>query len=222
VSVRRSLEAARAFYSRFCDEAHVLSLDPLVVRLDGFAAERDRAELLRRADAVDWSRSAVARDDDDQRCVSPTRTSSTAWLPADAGADLALRAAAVAELPEINAESWQLVWYRAGEEFKLHTDTQDAFNHLAPGGRLATLFVYLNDVPAGGRTLFPELGLAVAPAAGTALFFHNAKLPVLDRYNMTTDPRVAHSAEPCGDAADKFIATKWFHPWPYPDGPTSS
>lgn len=33
--------------------------------------------------------------------------------------------------------------------------------------------VYLSDVEAGGRTVFPTIGLSVEPSAGSALFWFN-------------------------------------------------
>ncbi len=31
----------------------------------------------------------------------------------------------------------------------------------------------MSDVPAGGRTAFPRIGVSVAPVAGTAVFWYN-------------------------------------------------
>jgi prolyl 4-hydroxylase len=39
---------------------------------------------------------------------------------------------------------------------------------------MSTLIVYLNDVPDGGETVFPEVGLSVSPRRGNAVYFEYA------------------------------------------------
>lgn len=216
----RTLESANKYYSLFCRNATVLSLDPLLVQLDGFASKEECRRVRHRADQIEsWKRSVVYKDAD-QQLVSATRTSSTAWFDRDAETDLTFRASMIAELGSGHAESWQLAKYAVGEEFTIHLDTQDSFNRLMPGGRISTLFLYLNDVEEGGRTIFPHLDIAISPKEGTALFFRNVRAPVVDGYDMSTDARLAHLAEPVLNG-EKLIMTKWFHPWPYPNGPSS-
>ena len=108
--------------------------------------------------------------------------------------------------------------YEPGAEYRLHTDTIPAFNELAPGGRHATVLLYLDAPDAGGATVFPALGLAVAPEPGTAIYFRNAVEPVSDPFAMDPHPDAAHAGAPVRAGA-KTIATKWFHPVPFPDGP---
>ena len=51
---------------------------------------------------------------------------------------------------------------------------------VATGGqRVATLITYLNTPDAGGATIFPDLGLEVAPIKGNAVFFSYDR-PVAD------------------------------------------
>ena len=40
------------------------------------------------------------------------------------------------------------------------------------GGRLTTAMLYLTTVDAGGRTVFPRLGLSMQPKAGNLVFWH--------------------------------------------------
>ena len=53
-------------------------------------------------------------------------------------------------LEELPAELFQVLNYGMGGEYKPHNDGQ---------GRIATLMIYLNDVKAGGATVFRYLGL---------------------------------------------------------------
>ena len=41
------------------------------------------------------------------------------------------------------------------------------------GPRFCTFMIYLTDVEAGGRTVFPTIGVSVAPKLGDALFWFN-------------------------------------------------
>ena len=43
-----------------------------------------------------------------------------------------------------------------------------------PGNRLATVLIYMEAVESGGgATVFPELGLAIKPRGGSAVFWYN-------------------------------------------------
>ncbi|XP_021963520.1 prolyl 4-hydroxylase subunit alpha-2 [Folsomia candida] len=63
-----------------------------------------------------------------------------------------------------------------GAHFDLHYDidvgdsTKDTPSSYE---RLATLMIYLTDVPLGGKTVFPDLGVAVQPSRGAALIWNN-------------------------------------------------
>ena len=56
------------------------------------------------------------------------------------------------------------------------------------GVRIITVFLYLNDVEAGGGTDFPLLGLTVLPKRGSALIWPS----VLDRDPNQKDGRTDH------------------------------
>ena len=75
---------------------------------------------------------------------------------------------------------------------------------MTTGDRLATMLFYLNDVEAGGRTIFPELRLSVVPVKGAALFWYN-----LFRSGQG-DERTLHAACPV-IAGTKWAANKWIH-----------
>ncbi len=53
-------------------------------------------------------------------------------------------------------------------------EDRDRQEHLLYGGpRFCTFMIYLSDVEAGGRTVFPTVELSVEPEAGSALFWFN-------------------------------------------------
>ncbi len=111
-------------------------------------------------------------------------------------------------IPYSRGEPIQVLNYAPGAEYKPHFDffdPRDPGNEgsLNMGGqRFATLVMYLNDVDAGGSTVFPEIGLDVLPRKGNAIFFSYAN-PAgdLDRLSL-------HGGSPVA-AGEKWIATKW-------------
>ena len=105
---------------------------------------------------------------------SNTRTSSSCVLdsPDDRSRlvirRLQKRVAALCEVEddENRIEPPNLVRYREGEFFEVHHD--GVF-------RSHTVFVYLNHVENGGRTIFPALNLGIRPRAGLAVMWKNVK-----------------------------------------------
>ncbi|EKX41592.1 hypothetical protein GUITHDRAFT_44480, partial [Guillardia theta CCMP2712] len=119
---------------------------------------------------------------------------------------------ALALLPEISVEQMeepQIVRYEMGDFFNWHEDAVPKEEAANGGQRLATLLVYLNDVPAsgGGMTTFKELDLKVRPEKGKALLFFPAFK------DGTPDPRTLHAGSPAFDT--KWIAQMWIHERPY-------
>ena len=87
------------------------------------------------------------------------------------------RMAALLRWPIENGEGLQILRYRPGAEYKPHYDYFDPAQPgtpalLARGGqRVASLICYLNTPERGGSTIFPDVGLEVAPVKGNAVFF---------------------------------------------------
>jgi prolyl 4-hydroxylase len=110
--------------------------------------------------------------------------------------------------PAENGEPLQVLHYLPGAEYKPHYDYFDPAQPgndrvLAMGGqRVATLVMYLNDVEAGGSTVFPTLGLDVLPRRGSAVYF------AYTGAHGETDPRTLHGGSPVV-AGEKWVATKW-------------
>lgn len=114
------------------------------------------------------------------------------------------RIAELTDYPIDHGECLQVLHYNRGEEYKTHYDffPQSKVDSSKGGQRIATLLMYLNDVEAGGETLFPKLGLSVSPKKGSAIYFHygNSK--------GQTDRLSSHSSTPVL-TGEKWVATKW-------------
>jgi len=118
------------------------------------------------------------------------------------------RIASLMNWPVENGEGLQILHYGTTGEYRPHfdyfpPDQPGSAVHTAQGGqRVATLVIYLNDVPDGGETIFPEAGMSVAASKGGAVYF---------RYmngQRQLDPLTLHGGAPVlGD--DKWIMTKW-------------
>jgi len=112
------------------------------------------------------------------------------------------------DYPAENGEPMQVLHYTPGAEYKPHHDYFDPAQPgnetvLAMGGqRIATLVMYLNDVAAGGATVFPSIGLDVVPRRGCAVYFSYVA------ESGATDDHTLHGGSPVV-AGEKWIATKW-------------
>lgn len=116
------------------------------------------------------------------------------------------RIATLLNWPLENGEGLQVLRYAPGAEYKPHYDYFDPAEPGTPvilnrgGQRLASLVMYLNTPTRGGATIFPDVGLAVAPQRGNAVFFS------YDRPH--PDTRTLHGGAPVLEG-EKWVATKW-------------
>ena len=116
------------------------------------------------------------------------------------------RMAALLRWPVENGEGLQILRYGVGAEYKPHYDYFDPAQPGTPallqrgGQRVASLVCYLNDPVRGGETVFPDVGLEVAPVKGNAVFFS------YDRPDPVT--RTLHGGAPV-QQGEKWVATKW-------------
>lgn len=114
------------------------------------------------------------------------------------------RIAEITSQPIEHGEGLQVLNYDIGEEYKAHFDYFPANQvDIEKGGqRVATFLLYLNDVEAGGETIFPKTGLSIVPKKGAAIYFHYGNsFGQVDRMSL-------HSSIPVL-AGEKWVATKW-------------
>jgi len=116
------------------------------------------------------------------------------------------RLACLLNWPVDHGEGLQILRYRPGAEYLPHYDYFDPSLASTPailkrgGQRVATLVMYLNTPDAGGATIFPDIGLDVAPVKGNAVFFaYEQPLP---------QTLTLHGGAPVL-AGEKWVATKW-------------
>ncbi|XP_026211900.1 prolyl 4-hydroxylase subunit alpha-1b isoform X2 [Anabas testudineus] len=107
------------------------------------------------------------------------------------------------------AEELQVANYGVGGQYEPHfdfgrKDEPDAFKELGTGNRIATWLFYMSDVAAGGATVFPDVGAAVWPQKGTAVFWYNLFASGEGDYS------TRHAACPVL-VGNKWVSNKWIH-----------
>jgi len=116
------------------------------------------------------------------------------------------RIATLLRWPLDHGEGLQVLRYSPGAEYQPHYDYFDPGHVSTPniltrgGQRVGTLVIYLNTPVAGGATIFPDIGLDVAPVKGNAVFFS------YDRPHPAT--QTLHGGAPVIEG-EKWVATKW-------------
>ena len=139
------------------------------------------------------------------------RTSTNAWCTNKCYQDevtkrVGARMENLTGIPEANAEHFQLLRYAQGQFYHTHHDYIPYQVERQMGVRTLTVFLYLNDVVAGGGTEFPSLGLTVQPKKGRAVIWPS----VLDEDPNAKDDRTHHGALPV-EVGIKYGANAWLH-----------
>ncbi|XP_028288001.1 prolyl 4-hydroxylase subunit alpha-1-like isoform X2 [Parambassis ranga] len=140
------------------------------------------------------------------------RVSKSAWLGAfehPVVDKLNQRIEDITGLDVTTAEDLQVANYGVGGQYEPHfdfgrKDEPDAFEELGTGNRIATWLFYMSDVQAGGATVFTDIGAAVLPKKGTAVFWYNL-YP-----SGEGDYRTRHAACPVL-VGNKWVSNKWIH-----------
>jgi prolyl 4-hydroxylase len=123
-------------------------------------------------------------------------------------ASLDRRISELMSLPVENGEGLQVLYYPTGAASAPHVDFLQITNEAnrssiaRSGQRVSTVVTYLNDVPAGGETSFPELGWAITPRLGHAAYFEYCDS------RGVVDWRSLHAGNPVLEG-EKWVASKW-------------
>jgi prolyl 4-hydroxylase len=126
-----------------------------------------------------------------------------------------VRTAAIMRLPEDHGEGLQVMRYGVGGEYMPHFDyfapgEKGSAPHIVNGGqRVSTLIMYLDDVEAGGETIFPRIDFSYVPRKGQGLYFEYTAA------DGTLDPLSLHGGAPVG-GGEKWIVTKWMRERAFP------
>uniref|UniRef100_A0A8C7W252 procollagen-proline 4-dioxygenase n=1 Tax=Oncorhynchus mykiss TaxID=8022 RepID=A0A8C7W252_ONCMY len=126
--------------------------------------------------------------------TAPYRISKSAWLTAYEHP----------MIDQINQRIEDLTGLEMDTAEELQKDEPDAFKELGTGNRIATWLFYMSDVAAGGATVFPDVGAAVWPKKGTAVFWYNL-FP-----SGEGDYSTRHAACPVL-VGNKWVSNKWIH-----------
>ena len=124
------------------------------------------------------------------------------------------RISEIMNLPVEHGEGIQILYYPAGTgsephfDFLIPSNPANQFSLARSGQRCSTLVTYLNDVEAGGETVFPAAGWAVSPIAGNAVYFEYAN------EHGQVDHASLHASNPV-IAGEKWVATKWMRQRPF-------
>jgi prolyl 4-hydroxylase len=183
-----------------------LSADPRVVLAPDFLSPAECAYLVQAATPM-FEPSMVIDPRSNTFVRDAVRTSDLAGFPFalenPAIHAINRRIAALSGTDPAQGEPLQILRYAQGQEYKLHLDA-------LPGGgnqRVLTVLVYLNDDLRGGETVFPDLGISVAPQRGMALLFANADAAG------HPDGRMRHAGQPIVSGT-KYLASRWIRAAP--------
>eukprot|EP01124_Arcella_intermedia_P015030 TRINITY_DN21580_c0_g1_i1.p1 TRINITY_DN21580_c0_g1~~TRINITY_DN21580_c0_g1_i1.p1 ORF type:complete len:255 (+),score=45.17 TRINITY_DN21580_c0_g1_i1:24-767(+) len=113
-------------------------------------------------------------------------------------------------LPEENGETFYLLRYEVGQEYRPHNDYFSDDENGRPfigkaGNRIATVLVYLSTPEEGGETIFPKVNKKVPAIKGNAVLFWDS-LP-----DGTSDPLTLHGGSPVIKGT-KWCMTRWIRP----------
>lgn len=188
-----------------------LNLDPRVYTVSDFFSPMECKAVIARARSKNMDRAKVSGPE--EGFVSQARTNDVCWI--DHNFDIAFsrigkRIAGLVGMPLSHAESFQVIRYSPGAEYKSHFDAFDPTTETGKrnwgigGQRLITALGYLNNVAEGGETHFKKLDMSIKPEAGKLLVFHNCEPGTIRKH-----PLSLHAGSPV-IKGEKWAFNLWF------------
>jgi prolyl 4-hydroxylase len=184
---------------------------PVIVMLEGVLSAAECSDLIELA-RPRLRRSTVADPGTGTNTVADYRNSEGMFFRLGETAlieRLDQRLSALMNGPVENGEGLQVLRYGAGGDtfaphfdFLIPSNATNSDSIARSGQRLSTLIVYLNDVPQGGETVFPAVGLSVTPRRGNAVYFEYTNS------HMQVDQKSLHAGAPVTQG-EKWVVTKW-------------
>jgi prolyl 4-hydroxylase len=209
--------SAEPFLSQY--QVQILSRDPWVITMENVIESDEASRLIELGSEQGFQRSTgvgKARPDGSfESKISESRTSSNSWCHDGCANDpiaatVIERLSSITQIPKNNSESLQMLKYEVGEYYKSHHDFIEKATKRQQGVRILTMYLYLNDVEAGGGTMFNNLNITVMPKRGRAVLWPS----VLNDSPHKKDDRTVHEALPV-EAGVKYGTNAWFHQYDY-------
>ncbi|XP_057191026.1 prolyl 4-hydroxylase subunit alpha-2-like isoform X2 [Triplophysa rosa] len=170
--------------------------EPRIVRYHDIISDKE-IEILKNISRPQLSRSEVLIEQ--EGAVSNIRVSQSVFLEDDAIVVVRVNQR-IADATGLSMETAEpLHNYGIGGRYEPHHDTLDAEND-----RIATFLTYMSDVEIGGATVFPEIGVALKPKKGSAVFWYNL------HKNGTVNSKTLHAGCPVL-LGNKWVTNKWIH-----------
>lgn len=186
------------------------AVSPAIAVLDDFLSSEECDQLIALA-RPRLKPSTITDPTTGKTIVSEKRTSDGMFFRLGENAllmQIEQRIAELIRMPIENGEGLQVLNYQAGAQSSPHFDfltpgnPENTASIARSGQRISTMVIYLNDVPDGGGTSFPEVGITVMPKKGAALYFEYCNsLNQLDGKSL-------HAGMPIV-SGEKWVATKW-------------
>eukprot|EP01129_Flabellula_baltica_P002365 TRINITY_DN12181_c0_g1_i1.p1 TRINITY_DN12181_c0_g1~~TRINITY_DN12181_c0_g1_i1.p1 ORF type:complete len:247 (+),score=27.24 TRINITY_DN12181_c0_g1_i1:18-758(+) len=151
------------------------------------------------------TRSKVVGGKNSGPVTSDARTSDGAFLfmPDPVIRQVEKKIADWTHIPVDNGESFYILRYTEGQQYKPHND-YFSDSHLigGKGNRMATVLLYLSTPEEGSGTIFPNINLEVPAKKGDAVLFYSLNP------DGTSDPKSKHGGQPVAKGT-KWAMTKW-------------